>query len=225
MWNVTRSLIFLSLGIAAALVVPSNSHAGDPVAVVGDIKGGSPDVEIFEFLETGRKISLTRHASIVIGYFRSCRWEKITGGEIVVGTRKSRIIGGRMTAEIVECDGGNMNISAELAAKSAVTVFREAPSTNDKRIPRPSITVYSLNPLFALSAAGGPISLKRLDAEEPASRLTADSKTIDLLTLRINLAPGGIYAAKHGTARTVFQVDPLAENGGAAISRLVPLIN
>ena len=213
-----------TFGFAALFIAVTSgtAHAANPTAVVEDVGSDKVPVELFEFLDAGRTIALAKDLTVTIGYLESCRRETITGGNVVIGTRKSVVTGGKVSAETVECDGGKMNIPPELAAKSAVAVFRKVPSKGKTaEPPRPQFTVYSLTPLIAVPKSEKTVEFQRLDASAPKLEIRATNGLADLAKQNLALAPGGIYAVETANSRLIVKIDPLSEKNGPVLSRLI----
>jgi hypothetical protein len=220
LYNFKKLAAAAAVGILA-MAASTAAFAGDPAAVVEDAGDNAP-VELFEFLEPGRTITLANGSTVTIGYLKSCLRETITGGNVVIGTEKSAVTGGKVSAETVECDGGKMNIPPELAAKSATTVFRDAPTKRkDAPPPRPHLTVFSLTPLISVPKTETAIELRRLDASAPKLDVAAADGVADLAKQNTSLEPGGIYAVKAGKSQIIVKIDPLSGRGGPVVSRLI----
>jgi hypothetical protein len=217
-----RFALFLAPLLAGALPVA----AAEPAAIVEDVQGTVKDVQPFDYLAAGTQILLPPSATLVIGYLKSCAHETITGGKIVIGTDQSRVDGGQVLRETVECDGGRMQLTANQAAKSGVMVFRGMPKPAAE--PQPQLTVYGVSPIFTLAGADR-LEITRLDqaGQPPLAFPLARSKTgrsaaVDFAKQNIALAPGGVYQASGGAHSVVFRVDAAAKPGAApAVGRLV----
>ena len=228
---VIRSLV-LAAAAAAMLAGPWPASAAEPAAVVEDVQGSVKDVQPFDYLAVGTRIDVPAHATLVLGYLKSCARETITGAKLVIGAEQSAIDGGQVKRERVECDGGRMQLTASQASKSGVMVFRGVPkaATAPTGSAQPQLTVYGTSPIFTLAGAGR-LEIKRLDAtgQPPldfAATKSAGARTVvvDLARQNVALAPGGIYQVSGGARTVVFKVDPLAKPGAApAVGRLVQL--
>jgi len=215
----------LALVLAPVLAGARPAAAAEPAAIVEDVQGAIKDVQAFDYLAVGTQILLPPHATLVIGYLKSCAHETITGGKIVIGVEQSTVDGGQLLRETVECDGGHMQLTANQAAKSGVMVFRGTPKPATAQ---PQLTVYGISPIFTLAGADR-LEIKRLDqAGQPpldfpiARAKVGRSTAVDLAKQNIALAPGGVYQASGGTHSVVFKIDALAKPGAApAVGRLV----
>jgi len=218
----------LALVLAAAPASVRPAAAADPAAIIEDVQGAVKDVQPFDYVVAGTQIQLPPHATLVIGYLKSCVHETITGGKIVIGSDESRVDGGQVLRETVECDGGHMQLTANQAAKSGVMVFRGMPKSTAQPPAQPQLTVYGVSPIFTLAGADR-LEITRLDqAGQPPLDLpivrpkAGRSAAVDFAKQNIALAPGGVYQASGGTHSVVFKVDAAAKPGPApAVGRLV----
>lgn len=141
---------------------------------------------------------------------------------MTVGLQKSKVRGGTIKTERVECDGGRLELSAEEAGKSAVLVLRRPPNSRAKSAVRPSFKIYGASPLIRSTGAVGKVVIERLDRPGDAIEVELDRGLADFATMGRALKPGGIYRARSGGRSVVFDVDPLALPGsGPIIGRLV----
>lgn len=206
--------------IAAAFVLNvAAAVAAEPVAVVEEASGGASKLTVFELLEPGQKYRLSPNEMIVIGYLRSCQREEITGGVVTIGESKSTIVGGKVSRAYVECDGGKMDLSIELAGKSAATVFRGQGTADPNK---PALTIYGASPVVILAAPVKEITFSRLDTAELKLRVPSPRLNVDLTKTDDELSPGGIYRLEAGERMVVFKVDPFAKPGpGPLVQRLI----
>jgi hypothetical protein len=224
----TRLPRLAGLALVLALAGARPGAAAEPAAIVEDVQGAVKDVQPFDYLAVGTQILLPPQATLVIGYLKSCAHETITGGKVVIGTDQSRVDGGQVLRETVECDGGHMQLTASQAAKSGVMVFRGMPKPNAVAPPQPQLTVYGVSPVFTLAGADR-LEITRLDQsgqaplDFPITRpKPGRSSAVDLAKQNIALAPGGIYQASGGAHSVVFKIDALAKPGAApTVGRLV----
>jgi len=222
-------LLTAAVSVIVAGIWPA--AAAEPVAVVEDVQGPIKGVQPFDYLTTGTRLEVPAHATLVLGYLKSCAHETITGAKLVIGTEQSAIDGGQVTRERVECDGGRMELTASQAAKSGVMVFRGVPKPASSAAgPQAQLTVYGVSPIFTLAGAGR-LEIKRLDAtgqpplDLPVTKAAgARVAVLDLARQDVALAPGGIYQASSGAQSVIFKVDALAKPGAIpAVGRLVRL--
>ena len=219
--------------LALAALGASPSRAAEPAAIVEDVHGAVKDVQPFDYLMAGTTIQLPPQATLVIGYLKTCVHETITGGKVVIGTDQSRVEGGQVKRETVECDGGHMQLTTSQAAKSGVMVFRGAPkpgttAPQPQPQPKPQVTVYGVSPVFTTAGADR-LEIRRLDqsGQAPLDFTLAKPRAghrvaLDLAEKNVALAPGGVYQASSGAHSVVFKIDALAKPGAApAVGRLV----
>lgn len=203
--------------------MPTAPRADGATAILEDIVAKDAAFQPFDFLEPGQKIVLKAGEMAVIGYLANCRRETVLGGTVVIGDMKSAVSAGRLRAEIVECDGGKMNLSPDYAAKSAVTVVRAPPTKGPtKRPPRPQLTVYSASPVVIPPRGADAVTFRRLDRPARPLAVPIENGTADLAKRGAGLVPGGTYAVEAGDRSAVVRIDPLAEAGsGPVLSRLI----
>ena len=219
----TRKIFGFGFVVAVAFTAPQ-ALAGEPAAVVEGVSPGVAGVEFMSYLEAGQTFKLGPGQSATLGYLLSCIKETIDGGVVTVGIKQSTITGGKVKRVRVECDGGKLNLTAEQAGKSAVTVFRAVPGSRRGRVPKPQLTLFATSPLVSLIRKANSIKIERLDKK--ASRLTLDIATLvtDLAKHNIKLEPGGIYRLTVGERKLVFKIDPLAdESSDSVLQRLLRL--
>jgi hypothetical protein len=215
------------LKVAGSFALAAGSYS--PVAVIEDITGPSPGVELMDYVEAGQVIKLGQQDTVVIGYLKSCWRETITGGTVTVGKEQSNIQGGRVERSITPCDAGKMLLTAKLANTdvSEAAAFRAPPRR--QAAPRPEFTLYGLSPVVEVKP-NGTLVIERLD--EPGERheiaLGADRLVrgafFDTAKAGIALAAGGVYRVKAGKQEMVFKIDPGAASGRSPIAgRLIRL--
>ncbi len=115
-----------------ALAAPGAVLAAEPVAIVQSVEASGTSVRAMELIERGRVFELGAKGRLVLGYFRSCLHEEITGGRVTVGVRESRVEGGRVARRRVECDGRVLDLTRGQAANSSVLMFRRPPSEHQR---------------------------------------------------------------------------------------------
>ena len=98
-------------------------------------------------------------------YFHSCVRETITGGTVTVGAERSDVIGGDVSFETVQCDGGQLRLTTQQASQSGVVVYRALPKPGEKPTEANAVerTLYGLSPLIDLHAKSGKLVVERLD--------------------------------------------------------------
>jgi len=214
----------------AALMAPFPAGAGAPVAIVEDIGAAGAKVGFMDYLERGRTIALGTDGRLVLGYFKSCLRETISGGTVTVGEDRSTAAGGTIKRERVECDGGQMKLTEAQAGKSGVVVMRTGPGggVSGYAAPSPDVRIYSTRPIITLSRPGGQISIVRLDRPAPDIVIGTTGRFVDLADATKGLAIGGVYRVRAGEKSVVFSVDAFAVDGagakaGPALSRFIRL--
>ncbi len=207
--------------VAATIVLGAfvkTTFAQMPTAIVEDVQSVSADVSVFQYLAPGRVVLLGRSGVLILGYLRSCLRETIQGGEVLIGEMKSVVKEGSVQRELVECDGGQAEITAAQAGKSGVIVFRRPDGEA-----RP-LQVYSAHPLFTFSDPVSRLVIKRLDLPDDIVVLDVTGSALDLAEIGNALKRGALYEAYAGGKSQVFEVHHQASAiGGPFVGRLVRL--
>ncbi len=210
--------------VAGVIFMTPSANANGPVALVEYITVQSAGIGFMDFLSSGRTFNLGQNGQVVLGYFQSCIKETIKGGSVQVGARQSQVTDGKVKRVRVECDGGRLVLSPEQAGKSAVTVFRKAPSKDKKKLPKASLTVYSTVPLVSLTEKSEKLNIYRLDQSAQMYSVTVDGLVADLAKKKLSFEPGGLYKISTGSREVIVKVDPLADDGASSIlQRLIRL--
>lgn len=216
--SLAACILALAAGAAPA------AQADQPVALVEDVTGPAPGIEPMDYLSAGHIVRLGPGSVLVLGYFKSCLRETITGGEVTVGDSQSAVSGGKVVRSKVECDGGRMRLTREQAGASGVVAFRVPTGP----LPAPQVTLYGTAPAFDMPA--GPLVVERLDAKADDIRIDVSEEDLsrgrlyDFAAHKRNLAAGGLYRASRGERSVVFRIDPTAKPGRIAlISRMLAL--
>jgi len=216
------------LKVAGSFALAAAAHS--LVAVVEDITGNPPGIQLMDYVEAGQVIKLGRQDTVVIGYFKSCWRETIIGGTITVGAEQSDVQDGRVVRAITPCEAGKMLLTAKLANTdvSEAAALR-APPPRHQGPPRPEFTLYGLSPIVEVKP-NGTLVIERADqpGEHYEIALGADRLThgafLDLAKAGIALTAGGIYRAKAAEQEMVFKIDPGAVSGRSPIvGRLIRL--
>jgi hypothetical protein len=214
-------------GVATRAAEPAGT---DPVALVEEISGKTGGIGFLDYLPVGKVLKLGSADRVVIGYLQSCMRETITGGTVTIGAEESAIVGGAVTREKVQCDGGRLRLKAEQAAKSGVVVFRKGPGKVERpAAPAIEQILYGVSPLLDLPG-GGRIVVERIDV--PGERLEIEigkaqlqrGKFYDFAKAGKALTPGGTYRVEAGGRSVLVKIDPLAAAGSEPIAgRLIRL--
>jgi hypothetical protein len=212
------------------LCLAAGAARAEVVALVEDIDAPRPGIQFMDYLSPGQMIPLNPGERLVIDYMRNCTRETIVGGVVSIGTDKSVVVGGTVTSETVECDGGKLNLSAQQASKSGVMVFRGGDllkgGTKGAGTSAPQM-VYGTDPLIELQG-GGHLVIERLD--QPGEKYAADiakgsRRTLfDCAKQGCSLQPGGTYRASANGRAVTFKVADTAKPGAAPpVGRLLRL--
>ena len=227
-----RKISFGLLGLAGVILSAAPAFADDPVAMVEDVKGKGVGVQFMEYLHQGKVIPLGAKGVLVVDYFRSCVRETITGGTVTVGVEQSDVLGGKVSKETVQCDGGQLKLTTQQASQSGVVVYRALPKPGASPVDGNAVqrTLYGLSPLVDLQASSGRLVIDRLD--EKGEKMVLDISRKDLLRGRLydfarhdqKLAAGGVYRASANGHTVVFKIAPEAKPGvGDLAGRLLQL--
>ncbi|MEK9968906.1 MAG: hypothetical protein VW600_07205 [Ferrovibrio sp.] len=192
-------------------------------AVVEDLAGTVPGIEVFDFLAPGKAITLPAGAKLVLGYTASCTRETITGpGSVTVGESGSKVTGAKLQQEQLKCAAANQLAQGQ-AGKSAAMVFRGQPGSGRKRadIPTPSAVLMYTAPAFQVPKAGQ-LTIERLDVMETVQVFQVSGKLFDFGKTGKKLDAGGYYRVELNGQATVFQISlDAGEGSGPLLLRLV----
>ena len=190
-----------------------------PVAIVEEVSSPGAGIQFMDYVDQGQVIRLGAKGELILGYLPSCLRETIRGGTVTIGPKKSTVLGGKVTRERVECDGGALELTTAQAGKAGVMVFRKA---LDAGIPEPAYTIYGSSPIVRAPQGVKVIVIERLDRPKGVLRFEVSGRFIDLSKLGISLKPRGLYQALAGQHKVVFKVDAYARPGAEPlISRLI----
>jgi hypothetical protein len=224
-----RKMAVLLLGVALlTLMLSAPASAQRPVAVVEDVVGAPDGVALMDYVVPGTVIRLKRTDNIVLGYFKSCTRESIIGGTVTVGTEQSDVTGGNAMRMTVNCDADMMQLTAEIAAKSASMAIRSVTGTRVEASTRPQFTLYGLCPVVTYPP-DTTVVIERIDVAGERYDLGSETRSqprafYDFADSNKALVPGGLYRASAGSIQVVFRVDPGAKPGRTpVIGRLLQL--
>src|SRR5262245_25529459 len=125
------NIFAILLQVVAMMVSPASAQS--PSAVVEEVGAGVAGVQFMDYVEPGQVIRLGAVDRLVLGYLKSCWRETITGGTVTVGTEQSQVAGGEVARVQVQCEGGKMMLSAELAGKSGAMAAQAICHLRSKR--------------------------------------------------------------------------------------------
>jgi hypothetical protein len=204
---------------ALILTAGGAARGGEIAAIVADISPGVTEFGLFDYLSPGMQVSLAENEWITLGYLNSCIEETVTGGTARIGKTQSEVTGGTVERRVVECDGGNLVLTAEQSDRAGVAVMRELENGIEVEL-----TVHALSPYFRFLGEAPTLTLERLDRPQNPIILEAGSDGIDLAAAGISLKKGGLYRARAGEREITFRVDKFARPGAMPLlSRLIPL--
>jgi len=204
------------LALAGLAWAASPAGAAEPAALVEDIANGPSGVDAMDYLPAGRVINLGANGAMVVDYLGSCVRETITGGLVTIGTEHSKIEGGSVRREKVQCDGGKLNLSTEQANQGGVVVFRGTPAAKGKK--ERVATLYGLAPIIDLGR-GGKLVVERIDQRgerlviEVGAKQLINGKFYDFASNGHELAAGAVYRASMNGRNVVFRIDAAAQPG------------
>ncbi len=215
--------------LAAVLVIATQASARGPAplvptALVEDVKSTTADVEFMDYLGTGQVIKLQPRDVLVLSYLKSCEYETITGGTVLVGAERSEVQGGEIARAKVPCDGGKMRLTPQQASKSAAAAFRLQSATHEP-------TLYARAPMIQVPKLQADDSrmlvIERTDRRGERFEIKIDEELAgggfyDLAKTNKLLTRGATYSASIGDRKITFKVDVGAKSGRAPIvSRLL----
>jgi hypothetical protein len=198
-------------------------------ALVEDVNSKTAGVEFMDYVKVGKVIRLEPQDTIVLSYLKSCWRETISGGTVTVGSEQSEVQLGGVERHKVDCDGGKLMLTAQLASQAAGMVFRDLRSGQRTSAPKPQITLYGLSPVIEIKG-GGMLVIERVDQPGERHELAIASQQLlngafyDLAQIGTALVAGGIYRAKVNGRQLVFKIDPDAKQGASpVVGRLLRL--
>jgi hypothetical protein len=227
MTRIASAIAVLLVCTAAA----SAQHA--PVAVVEDVRGNPPGVELMAYVTAGQTIRLGRDDTIVLSYLKSCSRETITAGQVTVGSEHSTVeAGGRINREKTACDVARMDFAVKQAdRRTGGMVFRGTlREQQGSPLLKPQFVLYGLSPVVELKP-GSRVVIERADRAGETIELTPAGRRMrgalyDFADDNRALVRGGVYRARMGTVEVLFQIHPDAQPGRAPIvGRLLRLSN
>ncbi len=221
--RVLTGIALLSASAVGISDLPASAQTqpSQPVAIVEDVNGSEAGVGVFEYLEVGRLIRLSAGEKLVLGYLNSCLRETIHGGEVTVGADQSSVTGGLVIREEVECDGGSTDLSVAEASQSGVIAFRQGPKSASRGTRSDPIKIFSAEPVFVFSQQASELVIHRLDRTEADLYLPVRQAWLDLADHGLSLGAGGLYEARVGTAKLVFEIASHAGTGGPLVGRVI----
>jgi hypothetical protein len=191
--------------------------------MVEEVAGTSAGVNMMDYLATGTILHLGPSDNLVVDYFRSCVRETIKGGTVTIGIDRSTVSGGQLRSQTVDCDGGQLHLSATESGQAGVVAFRGLHAV-------PSRTLFGQSPVFELAGGAGKLVVDRMDKQAPRLEIDVQANELvhgtfyDFATHDRRLAPGGIYRASIRGRSVTFKISPSARAGATALAgRLIQL--
>ncbi len=212
----------LVLKLAGLIVLAGSPAPHSPAAVVEEITGRPAGLQFMDYVEAGQVINLGPQDKIVLGYLSSCWRETIIGGTVTVGPERSDVLGGMVERSTIDCGGNNIQLTPELANKSAAMVFRDMSHSRIEQA-RPQVMLYGRSPIIEVKPTGK-IVIERLDRAGERYEIPLGNAPLvhgaflDLSNRGVVLAAGGIYRAKAGAQQIEFVVNPHAKAGRTPVA-------
>jgi hypothetical protein len=218
-----------AVAFAAVLVLARGACAHPPAplvpaALVEDVKSATADVEFMDYIGTGQVIKLEPRDILVLSYLRSCEYETITGGTVVVGAERSDVQNGKVSRAKVPCDGGKIELTAQEASKSAATAFRLQSASHQP-------TLYARMPVIQIpklkASEDRVLVIARHDRAAERIEIKIDETLAaggfyDLAERNQSLTRGATYDASVGEHKVTFKIDGAAKAGKTpVVSRLL----
>lgn len=119
--------ILLLTAVSSLCAISTSASAQAPVAIIEQINGNPPGIEVMDYVEAGRIIRLGARDSIELAYLNSCVREVIRGGTFRVGVERSEAISSHIESFQANCAPGRMISAGGQASESAslvIHVFR-----------------------------------------------------------------------------------------------------
>jgi hypothetical protein len=215
-----------AVAVCVGLLAPvAPAAAESPVAIIEEVQGKVTGAEFMDYVTPRTVIKLGDKGSIIISYLKSCWREKIDGiGTVIVGTDESVVHLATVKGEKTDCDAAHSHATTRETSEGAATVLRSVARKDTP--PKPELTLYGASPLVEAKGRGTLI-IERLDAGGERQQIELDGnqpkgRLFDFAKANRALIPGGIYSAKFGASKIVFQVDAHAKAGATPIvGRLV----
>ena len=197
------------------------------VALVEDIRGQVVDLEVMDYVATGRTFALGPDDTVTVDYLNSCIRETIHGGVVKIGVEKSEVESGTVERVKLNCDAGKMMATWGQQIDNSGYIFRGWRATNERaqnvaRAASPQFTLYGSSPLVELNG-NGRLIIARLDKKGEQFDLYIDQEKLsrrrflDFAATNTSLTPGGIYEARWDKRLVVFKIDPAAPSGRSPI--------
>jgi hypothetical protein len=221
--------ILRAAALAAILVYATEASGRGPAplvptALVEEVKSTTADVAFMDYLGTGEVIKLQHGDVLVLSYLKSCAYETIIGGTVLVGAERSEVQDGKIDRAKVPCDGGKMQLTSQEADASAASAFRLQSAAN-----RP--TLYARSPMIAIPKLqaddGRTLVIERTDPSGERFEIKIDDDLArggfyDLANDNKLLTRGATYSASLGDRKVAFKIDAKAKSGKTPIvSRLL----
>lgn len=227
----SRLVVAATLTLACALLVATQAPARAPAplfptALVEDVKSATADIEFMDYVGAGQVIKLEPKDVLVLSYLKSCEYETITGGTVMVGAEHSDVQGGQIVRAKVLCDGGKIRLSSQQASKSGASAFRLQSADIQP-------TLFARAPVVQLPSdlAGDnrTLLIERIDRPGERHEFKIDAgfaggTFYDLAKLNTRLTRGAVYNASLDGHKLTFKIDAKAKSGPApVVSRLLRL--
>jgi hypothetical protein len=210
----------------AGILLAGTPGVAAPVALVEEITGQPPGLELFDYLDSGRVFQLKPGDVIVIGYFGSCVRERVRGGTVTIGTKRSDVKAGEVDRTMVRCDSGKILQPPSDFVGTIVRSERTGPA------PKPTVqlVIHGNAPVIEVRPPGV-LLIERIDKHSERQVIDTGREGLsrgrfyDFADHGKALATQGIYLASFGDKELVFKIDAHAGQGHSPIiGRLIRLV-
>jgi len=222
-----RTLVAATVAVLPAFAMSASARGPAPLlptALVENVKSAGANIEFMDYVGSGQVIKLAPGDVLVLSYLRSCEYETITGGTVVVGMERSDVRDGEIVRGKVPCDGGRIRLTSNQASASAASAFRLQSADVEP-------TLFGQAPVvqFPKNLARDARTLRIERTDQPSERheirvddMNAEAGFYDLALIKLDLTRGAVYQASIGAHKMTFAIDPEAVPGRApVVSRLL----
>jgi hypothetical protein len=204
--------------IAAAVLLLSPAAWAGPVAIVEESSAGVSEVSPMDVLVEGDRFEVPPGETVTIGYFRSCTRETIGGAKVSVGKRESTVVGGSVSRDTIECNGGQLQLTEGILAQSAGAIVREEPSpAASDGVP---LRIFAVMPVL-LAPGCDKVRVDTLGSSASVGEFPMSDGYVDLRKTARALVPGQAYRASCADRSIDFVVDSSAVDSASILGRLV----
>ncbi len=185
--------------------------AGEPVAIIEAIQAPGTGLQFMDFVELGQIIELGRTGKLVLGYFRSCWQEEISGGTIRIGEDESVVEHGQVMRTRVECDGGRLMNGADDNADGVYILGRASVTLGALEQPESrglSVAAPTTEPSSQVAATSAPTAEEPPTIVEPRAQAGTSFTQTAAVTTAIQRLAAAARAARREVAEKTGQQEP-----------------